>query len=76
MASSKKQRGGENRRSTSAYMRLKDVADLFGVHECTVRRWISAGRLTGYMVGPNTIRVRRDEVMDLLRPIPTAGGAA
>ncbi|WP_081592923.1 helix-turn-helix domain-containing protein [Nocardia otitidiscaviarum] len=57
-------------------MRLKDVADLFGVHECTVRRWISAGRLTGYMVGPNTIRVRRDEVMDLLRPIPTAGGAA
>ncbi|WP_405492941.1 excisionase family DNA-binding protein [Nocardia sp. NBC_00511] len=57
-------------------MRLQDVAELFDVHEVTVRRWISAGRLTGYMVGPNSIRVRRDEAMALLRPIPTVGGAA
>ncbi|WP_433593962.1 excisionase family DNA-binding protein [Nocardia sp. CA-145437] len=57
-------------------MRLQEVAELFGVHEVTVRRWISAGRLTGYMVGPNTIRVHRDEVMALPHPIPTVGGAA
>ncbi|QLY34741.1 excisionase family DNA-binding protein [Nocardia huaxiensis] len=57
-------------------MRMEEVAELFGVHKDTVRRWISQGRLTGYMVGPNTIRVRRDEAMALLVPIPTAGGAA
>ncbi|WP_330179631.1 helix-turn-helix domain-containing protein [Nocardia sp. NBC_01503] len=57
-------------------MALQEVAELFGVHEATIRRWISNGRLTGYMVGPNTIRVRRDEVLALPRPIPTVGGAA
>ncbi|WP_338040102.1 helix-turn-helix domain-containing protein [Nocardia huaxiensis] len=76
LTSTRKRRGGEKSRSGSTYMRMEEVAELFGVHKDTVRRWISQGRLTGYMVGPNTIRVRRDEAMALLVPIPTAGGAA
>ncbi|MEC3953805.1 helix-turn-helix domain-containing protein [Nocardia sp. CDC153] len=57
-------------------MRLEEAAEYFRVHKDTVRRWISEGRLTGYMVGPNTLRVLRDEVEGLPRPIPTAGSAA
>lgn len=76
MTDSKNLRRGRKAGTTSAYMALQEVAELFGVHEATIRRWISNGRLTGYMVGPNTIRVRRDEVLALPRPIPTVGGAA
>lgn len=43
----------------------------------TLRRRIADGTITGYRFGPRGIRVDLDEIDDqLLRPIPTVGGAA
>jgi excisionase family DNA binding protein len=55
---------------------LAAAADATDVHPRTVRRWIAAGRLTGYRVGPRLIRVDLAEVDALLHPIPTAAGTA
>jgi excisionase family DNA binding protein len=38
----------------------------------TSRRWIAAGELAGYRVGPRLLRVATNEVDALLTPIPTA----
>lgn len=48
-------------------------AELMGTCNKTVRRYISAGRLTGYRLGPRMMRVDLDEVAALARAIPTAG---
>lgn len=53
---------------------ISAAAQYAGVSTRTLRRYISAGRLTGYRVGPRLIRVDADELARLLRPIPTAGG--
>jgi excisionase family DNA binding protein len=45
------------------------AADEYGVCTKTIRRWIAAGRITGYRVGPRLIRVDLDEVAAILRPI-------
>lgn len=37
----------------------------------TIRRRIASGKLTGYRFGPRTIRVDKNELLDLFRPIPT-----
>lgn len=39
----------------------------------TIRRYIAAGRITGYRVGPKLLKVDLNELDDLLRPV---GGAA
>ena len=54
------------------------AAEHVGCHSRTIRRYIAAGRLTGYRMGPRLIRVDLAELDALLRPIPTAllrGGA-
>jgi excisionase family DNA binding protein len=48
-----------------------EAAERLGVSEKSVRRFIAAGRLTGYRIGPRLIRVDRDEVEALLQRIPT-----
>lgn len=48
-------------------------AEYIGVCERTIRRYIAAGRLTGYRVGPKLIRVDLNELDALLAPIPAAG---
>lgn len=42
----------------------------------TIRRWIAAGLLPGYRLGPRLLKVDLSDVEDMLRPIPTAGDAA
>jgi excisionase family DNA binding protein len=52
---------------------LGDAAEMCKVHKQTIRRYIAAGRLTGYRFGPRLLRVDLDEVAAvLLQPIPTA----
>jgi len=53
---------------------IADAADYLGTSERTIRRYIAAGRLTGYRVGPRLIRVDLNELDTLLRQIPTALG--
>lgn len=58
-----------------AKQRLSSIhaaAEEYGVHHQTIRRWISAGRITGYRFGPRMIRVDLDELDALLRPLATA----
>ena len=53
---------------------IPHAAEYVGVSTKTVRRWIAAGRVTGYRAGPRLIRVDLNELDAMLRPIPTTGG--
>lgn len=55
---------------------LAAAAGAVDVHPRTVRRWIAAGALTGYRVGPRMVKVDLDELEAFIRPIPTAAGDA
>ncbi len=52
---------------------IKQAAAWAGVDEKTIRRYIASGRLKAYRVGPRLIRVDRDSLLKLARPI---GGLA
>jgi excisionase family DNA binding protein len=55
---------------------IPDAAEYVGVSTKTTRRYIAAGRITGYRTGPRLIRVDLNEVdAVLLQRIPTAAGA-
>jgi excisionase family DNA binding protein len=48
---------------------VKQAANYVGVDPKTVRRWISQGRLSAKRNGPRLIRLDRDEVLQLGRPV-------
>lgn len=48
---------------------ISQAAKYLGVDETTVRRWIAQGRLKGYRVGPRLIRIDRDSITKLCKPI-------
>lgn len=56
------------------YLTPKQAAALVQVHPLTIRRRIASGDLEAERMGPRLIRVKRSDVLALLRPIPTAGG--
>lgn len=61
--------------SATAARRLESIpaaAAYLGVSQRTVRRYIAAGLVTGFRTGPKLIRVDRDEIDGMLRPIPNA----
>ena len=58
--------------STSPPLTIVEAAEAFGVHPKTVRRWIAAGRLPAYRVGPKLLRVNAADVAALARPLATA----
>ena len=58
------------------YVSLDSAAKYLGVSEKTIRRHISSGRLPAYRIDRRLIRIRREDLDALLRPIPTAGGTA
>jgi excisionase family DNA binding protein len=52
---------------------IHQAADYADVHPITVRRWVRAGRLRAYRVGPRLLKIDLNEVESMLTPIPTAG---
>lgn len=52
---------------------LNDAAERTGLCVRTIRRYIAAGRLRAYRIGPRAIRIDTDDIDALLRPV---GGAA
>ncbi|WP_280379800.1 DNA-binding protein [Nocardia wallacei] len=49
---------------------LSAAAELAGgVHPRTIRRWVDGGLLEGFQVGPRLIKVDRDQVLALVRPL-------
>lgn len=52
---------------------VDEAAKMLGVSGMTIRRRIDEGVLPGYRIGPRVIRVRRDDVIALLTPVPVNG---
>jgi excisionase family DNA binding protein len=47
---------------------IKETANWVRVHPGTIRRWIKDGSLPAIRVGKRNIAIRRQAVLDLLRP--------
>jgi excisionase family DNA binding protein len=52
---------------------LQQAAGRCGVNYRTIRRWIAAGRLNAYRVGPRLIKIDVAELDKIMQPV---GGAA
>ena len=53
---------------------IQEVADTYGVSTRSIRRYIAAGRLTAYRVGPRLIRLDPKQVEKELGGEPIAVG--
>lgn len=53
---------------------LSEGAEILGVNTRTVRRYIAAGKITAYRVGPKLVKVDAADLETLLTPV--GGGAA
>ncbi len=58
--------------STEPELTRADVARIRRVSERTVDRWVAAGILTAYRMGPRLIRFRADDVANMGRRIKAA----
>jgi excisionase family DNA binding protein len=60
------------------YESIPSAAARAGVTTRSIRRWIAAGELTAFRMGPRLIRLDADELDRRMQPIPgaTAGGGA
>lgn len=56
----------------SEYLTVKQAAEQLGVCSRTVRRRVADGSLPAVRVGPHLVRVRADDIVRLVRPIPSA----
>lgn len=63
-------------RASRTLISQAQAAEYLGVTERTIRNYVSRGMLRGYRVGGRLVRIDQADVEQLLRPIPTAGGAA
>lgn len=64
---------------TPTQRRLSSIsvaADYADVSTRSIRRWIAAGLIPGYRVGPRLVKVDLNDLDLIARPIPTAGGHA
>ena len=55
---------------------IQEVADQFGVSTRSVRRYIDAGLLTAYRVGPRLIRLDADQAREQLLSEPIGSDVA
>ncbi|MFM1724044.1 helix-turn-helix domain-containing protein [Rhodococcus sp. PAM 2766] len=55
--------------SKTRYSTLGEAAETLSVSTRTIRRYISAGKLTAYRVGPRVIRVDLSELDRVMRPM-------
>jgi excisionase family DNA binding protein len=50
---------------------VKEAAALLKVSTATIKRYLKSGRLPGYQVGPRAIRIRRDDLAQVMHPTQT-----
>lgn len=55
---------------------MQDAAEIYGVSPGTIHRYITAGLITAYRVGPRVIRLDADEVAEQLLGVPVGSGDA
>jgi excisionase family DNA binding protein len=51
-------------------MTIAAAAAYADVHPVTLRRWVAAGRLPAYRVGPRLLKVDQAELDSVVRPLP------
>src|SRR5216684_444532 len=56
--------------ASRTYYSIAEVAALLGVSRVSVWRWISSGRLPVSRLGHRTVRVKRDDLVKIVRPSP------
>ena len=61
--------------SNSQFYTVPEAARVLDVSPVTIWRWIEAGKLPAFRVGPRNIRVRRDELEAMIRPARAKGMA-
>lgn len=62
--------------ASTRYSTIAEAAEFAGISTRTIRRYIAAGLITGYRVGPRLIRVDLNELGRFISRIPSAGEAA
>lgn len=55
---------------------IDQAATYANVHPMTIRRWIAAGRVPAYRVGPKLLRVDLNELEAMASPIPAGAHRA
>ncbi len=58
------------------YVTVAEAARFLQVHKATIRRWIDAGLLARYRVGPRRLLVKRDDLASMIRPARPAQAKA
>ncbi|MFB8001534.1 helix-turn-helix domain-containing protein [Nocardia sp. NPDC056000] len=48
---------------------IRTAADIVKMHPQTVRKWVKSGELQGVRINNGPIRVSRDELLALARPV-------
>src|SRR5439155_99244 len=61
--------------ATRTYYSIAEVAAMLGVSRVSVWRWISSGRLPVTRLGHRTVRVKRDDLLQIVRPSRTGSVA-
>jgi excisionase family DNA binding protein len=61
-----------SRKELPQMLTIAQAAEAYGCAEKTIRRRISDGSLLSYRVGPRLIRVDRDSLLALARPMAGA----
>ncbi len=51
------------------YYTVPEAATLLRVSRSTIWRWIEAGRLRAYRVGPRNVRIKREDLEDAVTPV-------
>jgi excisionase family DNA binding protein len=54
-------------KNTKQLLTTEQVAELFGVHERTIRTWVKAGLLKDIKIGHRTCRYSMNDIQDLLK---------
>lgn len=58
--------------SKGDFYSISQAARYLGVNPSTIWRWIEAERLQAYRVGPRTIRIKKDDLDQIIRPTAAA----
>jgi len=61
--------------STSTYISIDDAASRLGVHSKTLRKWVAAGHVPAYRLGPKVLRIKLADLEAMVerKRIPNAG---
>jgi len=59
--------------SAEDLLSVTEAAQALSVSVPTIKRWLKAGRLPAYHLGPRYIRIRRSDLARVLTPLPREG---